>query len=245
MDSAARYRRHGCSRCPCPARPAAARRALSDNSVSVQAQNAVPSHAPAGAGGQNSRPGRGRRKLRRRPGPGRIGDRVWPPTAAGFRRWALRARHPRPRGRSRRRIRPRLRARGPKVTDLGGRGDTRVVSAPNPRKVLAETDGQQRRFGGDRRGEQSGLARDHPPPGRCRTGGQARAGARSCSSSSNCATGATDPDHAQPAGTRDRRRQRTLGHSPHRRVDNRRAQGPCARPLSRQRRHSVSSAQRR
>ena len=38
---------------------------------------------------------------------------------------------------------------GPQVTDLGGRGDTRVVRAPNPRKVLAETDGQQRRVGGD------------------------------------------------------------------------------------------------
>jgi hypothetical protein len=51
---------------------------------------------------------------------------------------------------------------GPKVTDLGGRGDTCVVCAPNPRKVFTETDGQQRRFGGDRRGEQLGLALDHP-----------------------------------------------------------------------------------
>jgi hypothetical protein len=51
---------------------------------------------------------------------------------------------------------------GRKITDLGGRGDTRVVRAPNPRKVLTETDRQQRRFGGDRRGEQLGLARGHP-----------------------------------------------------------------------------------
>ena len=51
---------------------------------------------------------------------------------------------------------------GPQVPDLSGRGDTRVVRAPNPGKVFTETDRQQRRFGVDRRGEQLGFVRDHP-----------------------------------------------------------------------------------
>ena len=98
---------------------------------------------------------------------------------------------------------------GRKVTDLGGRGDTRVVRAPNPRKVLAETDRQQRRFGGDRRGEQVGFARDHP----CHQADAERAAKLAqvpkLLIEHQCATGATDPDHAQRAGTRDRCRQRT------------------------------------
>ena len=42
---------------------------------------------------------------------------------------------------------------GPKVADLGGRRDTRIVRTPNLGKVVAETDGQQCRPGGDRRGQ--------------------------------------------------------------------------------------------
>jgi hypothetical protein len=51
---------------------------------------------------------------------------------------------------------------GPQVADLGARGDTRVVRAPNPGKVLTETDRQQRRLGVDRRAKQLGFACDHP-----------------------------------------------------------------------------------
>jgi hypothetical protein len=103
---------------------------------------------------------------------------------------------------------------GPQVTDLGGRGDTRVVRAPNPRKVLTETDGQQRRVGGDRRGEQLGLARDHPIHQADAERAIKLAQVPQLLIEHQCATGATDPDHAQPAGTRDRCGQRTPGYSP-------------------------------
>jgi hypothetical protein len=75
------------------------------------------------------------------------------------------------------------------------------VRAPNPRKVLTETDRQQRRFGGDRRGEQLGLARDHPRHQANAERAAKLAQVPQLLIEHQCATGATDPDHAQPAGT--------------------------------------------